>query len=81
MVYHLRNKSLKLVRHMIIPLATVIIALAAAMFYSVYPTLPTEPFTLAPVCSLLWVIIGFAVYFYLKRKDPEKMARFGDTIL
>lgn len=80
MLYHSRNKSLKVVRHVIIPLVVVAVLFAAA-FYSVYPTLPGEPYTLAPVFAFLWVLAGWIIYFYLKKKNPEKMAKFGDTTL
>lgn len=79
-LYHRKKGTLKLITHVVIPVA-VIVTLIAAILYSVYPSLPAEPYTLAPVFALLWVIAGWIIYFILKKKDPEKMAKFGDVSL
>ena len=80
LLYHRKRGTLKIIRHVVIPLA-VLVTLIAAILYSVYPTLPAEPYTLAPVFALLYIIVGWIIYYFLKKRDPEKMARFGDTTL
>ena len=75
-LYHRRNHSLKFIRHLIIPFIVVVV-LIVALVYSVYPA-PAYPLNYLPLIILIWTMIGFAVYFYMKKKHPEEMSKLGE---
>ncbi|MCL4334167.1 MAG: APC family permease [Candidatus Thermoplasmatota archaeon] len=78
-VYHHRNKTLKVFRHVVIPWVTAIM-IFIAIIYVVYPAPP------APLKYSAWVAGIYAVfviisYFYYKSRSPEKLGKIGEFSL
>jgi amino acid transporter len=66
------------VRHLIAPVIG-----TAVLLYPLYEVAkPGQPFPYNNVAYvvLAWVIIGYGLYAYLKRKSPEKLAALGATM-
>lgn len=74
-LYHRRNKSLKIVRHLIVPIIVAAV-LIVAIIYSVYPA-PSYPLDYLPLVMLVWTAIGYIVYLYLKKRIGNDIAQFG----
>jgi amino acid transporter len=74
--YHYKHKSLKIVRHVIIP-ALVIIALGFAIAYAIYPA-PAAPLNYAAWVAGVWIVVGIIVYLYLRSKKPDELKKLGD---
>jgi amino acid transporter len=65
-------------RHLIAPLIG-----TAVLIYPLYETAkPGQSFPYNHVSEvvIVWIVIGFAVYTYLKNKSPEKLAALGATM-
>ena len=65
-------------KHLVIPVLGTVVLL-----YPLYETAkPGQPFPYNNVgyVVLAWVVIGFGVYSYLKRKAPERLAALGATL-
>lgn len=65
-------------KHLVIPLLGTVVLL-----YPLYETAkPGQPFPYNNVAYvvLAWVVIGFGVYSYLKRKAPDRLAALGATL-
>jgi len=65
-------------RHLVAPIIG-----CAVLLYPLYETAkPGQPFPYNFVAEvvLAWIIIGFAVYYYLRSKSPEKLAALGATM-
>jgi amino acid transporter len=65
-------------RHLIAPLIG-----TAVLIYPLYETAkPGQAFPYNHVSEVViaWIVIGFAVYAYLKNKSPEKLAALGATM-
>ncbi|MEM3873411.1 MAG: APC family permease, partial [Nitrososphaeria archaeon] len=74
--YHYKHKSLKIFRHVIIPVL-VIIALAIAIIYAIYPA-PAPPLNFAAYVAGVWILLGIIVYLYIRSKKPEDLRKLGD---
>jgi amino acid transporter len=78
-VYHKRNKSLKIIQHLIIPWA-VVIALIVAIVYVVYPA-PAPPLNYASYIAGLYLIFIVTSYLYYRAKKPEILEKVGEFSL
>lgn len=78
-IYHYKRKTLKIFRHLFIPVVTVI-ALAAAIITSIYPA-PPPPFVYGVYLSGVFTFAVIGLYFYLKKVYPHIIAKFGDYTL
>jgi amino acid transporter len=79
LLYHRKNKTLNLFKHVFVPIV-VFIVLATAIVYAVYPA-PPAPLNYAAYVALAWVIIGVIVYAVLTRKKPQNIEKFADFSL
>ncbi|MEM0272940.1 MAG: APC family permease [Thermoprotei archaeon] len=75
--YHNSKHTLRIIRHVLIPI-TVSVALAAAIFYEVYPA-PSPPLNYAAYVTAAWIALGFAVYTILRRTNPTAIEKIGQT--
>jgi len=75
--YHRSKGTLRIVRHVVVPVA-VSVALAAAILYEVYPA-PAPPLNYAAYVTAAWIVVGFAVYVVLKRLRPVEMEKIGES--
>ena len=67
-----------LLRHLVAPVIG-----TAVLIYPLYETAkPGQPYPYNNVAYvvLAWIIIGYGLYAYLKRKSPEKLAALGATM-
>ncbi|EZQ10272.1 amino acid permease [Candidatus Acidianus copahuensis] len=77
--YHYKNRTLNLVKHLLIPMITVL-ALGAAIVTSLYPA-PPPPFVYGVYISIAFIVVIIGLYFYIKKKNPHIANKFGDYSL
>jgi amino acid transporter len=75
--YHRSKGTLRIVRHIVVPLA-VSVALAAAILYEVYPA-PSPPLNYAAYVTAAWIVLGFVVYGVLRRLRPSEIEKIGES--
>jgi amino acid transporter len=76
--YFARDKERSLIKHVVFPLAG-IAALAYPLYFTAKPG-QSYPYNLVPYIVLIWIGIGFVTYFYLRGRDPKKLATIGRVI-
>jgi amino acid transporter len=76
--YFAQDKERSILKHIVFPLAG-IAALAYPLYFVAKPG-QSYPYNLVPYIVLIWIGIGFITYFYLRGKDPNKLATIGRVI-
>jgi amino acid transporter len=76
--YFAQDKQRSILKHIVFPVAG-IVALAYPLYFVAKPG-QSYPYNLVPYIVLIWIGIGFVTYFYLRGKDPEKLATIGRVI-
>ncbi|GAC1667774.1 MAG: APC family permease [Ktedonobacteraceae bacterium] len=64
--------------HIIVPILGVL-ALAYPLWSTAAPGQP-YPYNFVPIIVIVWIVIGVAVYFYLRSSAPEKIAALGTVL-
>lgn len=77
--YHYKHKTLKVFRHVVIPVI-VVGSLATAIIYAIYPA-PEPPLNYSAYLAGIWLLLFFVVYFVEKIRKPKELAEFGDFSL
>ena len=78
-LYHHRKGTLKVVRHVIIPVA-VVVALAVAIVYVVYPA-PAPPLNYSAYVAGAYFAFVVILYLVYRKIDPERISKVGDFSL
>ena len=65
-------------RHGLLP-AVGALVFAIALYKSVVP-LPASPQDVMPLAILVWVLIGVAVMYYIRSRDPRRLDTIGQTM-
>ncbi len=74
--YHYRMHTLKLVRHILIPLV-VTVSLLVAIVFDFYPA-PAPPLNFGSYIIAVLILVFLIIYFVNRRKYPDKLKSFGD---
>jgi amino acid transporter len=73
-----RDPERSILRHVVAPILG-IVALGYPL-WSVAKPGQAYPYNLVPYIVLVWVIAGFAAYYYLRSTDPEKLKAVGRSL-
>lgn len=73
--YHHRKGTLRILRHVVIPLA-VVVALAVAIIYVVYPA-PAPPLNYSAWVAGAYFLAVVITYFVYRKTSPEKLDEVG----
>ena len=83
-----RRDEFNWIKHLVVPILGVLAMIPAALAVIGGVTIPLLDVTLPPYANSLrwtapivavWVVIGIAVYFYLRARNPEGLARMGEV--
>jgi amino acid transporter len=83
-----RRDEFNVIKHLIVPLIGVLAMIPAALAVIGGVTIPILDVTLTPYENSLrwtapivaiWVLIGIGLYFYLRARNPESLARMGEV--
>jgi amino acid transporter len=84
-----RRADLNPIKHLLIPVLGVIAMIPAFISVLGGITIPlldipipplTEPYNLVPPLVAIWMIAGALIYFWLRARSPEAIARLGDAV-
>jgi len=73
-----RDPERSILRHVVAPVAG-IAALSYPLYFVAKPG-QSYPYNLVPYIVLIWIVLGFAAYFYLRSQGPDKLATIGRAI-
>lgn len=76
--YFWRDPERSILRHVVAPLIGV--AFLAYPLYFVAKPGQAYPYNLVPYLVLIWIVLGFGAYFYLRSQGPEKLATVGRAV-
>ena len=74
--YHYKMHTLKVVRHILVPLV-VTVSLFVAIVYDFYPA-PAPPLNFGSYIIAVLIAVFLIIYFENRRKYPDKLKSFGD---
>ncbi len=84
-----RRQDLNPVKHLVIPVLGVIAMIPAFISVLGGVTIPlldipipalTEPYSYVPPLVAIWMVAGLVIYFWLRARNPEAIARLGDAV-
>lgn len=78
-LYHRRNHTVNIFKHVVIPLI-VLGTLGTAIVFAVYPA-PPYPLNYASYVAAAWTLVGVLVYILLRRSRKENLDKFGTFTL
>jgi amino acid transporter len=76
--YFARDSERSIIKHILLPIAGIAV-LIYPLWAIAQPGQPA-PFNLVPFIALAWLLIGVAVYMYLRAKAPNKLASVGSIL-
>jgi amino acid transporter len=73
-----RDPERNIFLHVVLPILG-IAALAYPLYFVAKPG-QAYPYNLVPYVVLVWIVLGFATYFYFRANSPEKLAAVGSVL-
>jgi amino acid transporter len=73
-----KDPERSMLRHVVLPVLG--IAALAYPLYSVAKPGQDHPYDLVPYLVLAWIVLGLVAYFYLRARNPAKLAAVGQVL-